>query len=66
MGVTRVRARSLATQFLLQIGLMQAENMRREASRVSFLMCPFCVRPVLPDKATQFKQRPPTPLRLSS
>jgi len=56
-SVTRVHARSFATQFLLQIGLMQAENMRREASRVSFLMCPFCVRPVLPDEATQFKQR---------
>jgi hypothetical protein len=43
-GVTRVHARPSATQFLLQIRPIQAENMRREASRVSFLMCPFCVR----------------------
>jgi hypothetical protein len=26
--------------------------MRREASRVSFLMCPFCVRVMLPDRTT--------------
>jgi hypothetical protein len=37
-------ARSLAAQFFLQIGLLQAVEMRREASRVSFRMCPFCVR----------------------
>jgi hypothetical protein len=43
-GVTRVHARSPATQFLLQIALLQAVEMRREASRVSFLMCLFCVR----------------------
>ena len=43
-GVTRVHARSLATQFLLQIVLLQAMEMRRATSRVSFLMCPFCVR----------------------
>src|SRR6266511_1346625 len=43
-GVTRVHARSLATQFLLQIGPSDASRMRRETSRVSFLMCPFCVR----------------------
>jgi hypothetical protein len=42
--VTRVHARSLATQFLLQIHLIRSTNMRREASRVSFLMSPFCVR----------------------
>jgi hypothetical protein len=42
--VMRVHARSLATPFLLQIGLVLALAMRREASRVSFLMCPFCVR----------------------
>jgi hypothetical protein len=46
-GVTRVHARSLATQFLLQIRLLQAVEMRREASRVSFLMCPFRVRALL-------------------
>jgi len=44
-GVTRVHARSPATQFLLQIGSFDWEEMRRETSRVSFLMCPFCVRP---------------------
>ena len=27
--------------------------MRREASRVSFLMCPFCVRPLMPSTTTQ-------------
>jgi hypothetical protein len=43
-GVTRVHARSLATQFLLLIGPSDASSMRRETSRVSFLMCPFCVR----------------------
>jgi hypothetical protein len=49
LGVTRVHTRSLTAQFLLQIGLLQAVEMRRETSRVSFLMCPFCVRAVLPD-----------------
>jgi hypothetical protein len=43
-GVTRVHARSLATQFLLQIGPFGGLEMRREPSRVPFLMCPFCVR----------------------
>jgi hypothetical protein len=28
----------------LQIGLLQAVVMRRETARVSFLMCPLCVR----------------------
>ena len=46
-GVTRVHARSFATQFFLQIRLLQSVEMRREASRVSFLMCPFCVRGVV-------------------
>src|SRR5205823_5976047 len=40
-GVTRVHARSLATQFLLQIGLVGTLEMRRATTRVSFLMCPF-------------------------
>ena len=35
---------SRATQFLLQISLIRRRTMRRETSRVSFLMCPFCVR----------------------
>jgi transposase len=43
-GVTRVHVRSLATQFFLQIGPSEESGMRRETSRVSFLMCPFCVR----------------------
>jgi hypothetical protein len=43
-GVTRVHARSLATQFFVQIKPNEAPRMRREASRVSLLMCPFCVR----------------------
>jgi hypothetical protein len=46
-GVTRVHARSLATHFLLQIALVLTPKMRREASRVSFLMCPFCVRALM-------------------
>jgi hypothetical protein len=44
LGVTRVHARSLATHILLQIGLLLPLGMRSKASRVSFLMCPFCVR----------------------
>src|SRR6266545_5286275 len=43
-GVTRVHARSSATQFLLQFDLIRAPLVCRETSRVSFLMCPFCVR----------------------
>jgi hypothetical protein len=47
LGVMRVHARSLATQFLLQIGPGGTLEMRRETTRVSFLMCPFCVRGML-------------------
>ena len=43
-SVTRVQTRSLATQSFLQIEANEFSRMRREASRVSFLMCPFCVR----------------------
>jgi hypothetical protein len=43
-SVTRVHTRSLATQFSLQIDLFEGLEMRRGTSRVSFLMCPFCVR----------------------
>ena len=46
-SVTRVHARSLAAQFFLQIRPLLAPNMRREASRGSFLMCPSCVRGLL-------------------
>jgi hypothetical protein len=35
---------TIATPFLLQIAVNEVSMMRREASRVSFLMCPFCVR----------------------
>jgi hypothetical protein len=59
-GVTRVHARSPATKFLLQIGLLQAMEMRRATSRVSFLMCPFCVRALMPS------QTPTHPLRSQS
>ena len=52
-GVTRVHARSFATQFLLHIGMKCASRMRRETPRVSFLMCPFCVRALLRDVTTQ-------------
>jgi hypothetical protein len=41
---TAPRQRSRATQFFLQIEPIQTTRMRREASRVLFLMCPFCVR----------------------
>ena len=51
-GVTRVHTRSLATQFLLQIQLILAEDVRREASRVSFLMCPFRVRALVSASTT--------------
>ena len=54
-GVTRVHARSLATHFLLQIGLVEALEMRRETSRVSFLMCPFCVRGLLAAATTSLR-----------
>ena len=43
-SVTRLHARSLATRFLLQIRLLRAQEMRRKTSRVSILVCPFCVR----------------------
>jgi hypothetical protein len=46
-SVTRGHARSLATQFLLQIGPFEESGMGRKTSRVSFLMCPFCVRALL-------------------
>ena len=42
--VTRVHARSSATRFLLQIQTFGRKDMRREASRVLFLLCPVCVR----------------------
>jgi hypothetical protein len=51
-GVLRVHARSLAAQFLLQIGANETSRMRRAAPPVSLLMCPFCVRTAVPNKAT--------------
>src|SRR6266542_4605787 len=51
-GVTRVHARSLVTQFPLHMGLVETLEMRRETTRVSFLMCPFCVRPLLTYRTT--------------
>jgi hypothetical protein len=52
-GVTRVHARSLATQFLLQTDWIGTAEMRRETSRVSFLMCPFCVQALLLNETTR-------------
>jgi hypothetical protein len=43
-SVTRVHPRALATRFRLQIASFWRRGMRRKTSRVSFLMCPFCVR----------------------
>jgi hypothetical protein len=57
-SVTRVHARSLATQFSLQIAPSERPRMRRKASRVSFLMCPFCVR-----AASSHLTTPPAPPR---
>jgi hypothetical protein len=51
-GVTRVHGRSRATYFFLQIDVIPKRRMRREASHVSFLMCPFCVRALVPSEAT--------------
>jgi len=51
----RVPARAFATRFPLQISLGQALDMCRETSRVSFLMCPFCVRALMPFKATRLQ-----------
>jgi hypothetical protein len=51
-------ARSFATLFLLQIGAIQRGRMRREASRVSFLMCSFCVRVLMPCEATRLEVAP--------
>jgi hypothetical protein len=47
VAYTRVHARSHATHILLQIAPFEGPEMRRETSRVSFLMCPFCVRGLL-------------------
>jgi hypothetical protein len=44
--------RSLAPHFPLQIGSILVAGMRRETSRVSFVMCPFCVRAMMPSQAT--------------
>ena len=51
-GGTRVHARSLATRFSCKSGSNELSEMRRETSRVSFLMCPFCVRALMPNEAT--------------
>jgi hypothetical protein len=57
-GVTRDHARSLATHFRLQIGSFWRRGMRRETSGVSFLMCPFCVRALMPGEATHLYVAP--------
>jgi hypothetical protein len=43
LRVTRVHTRSRATRSFLQIRLIWPLQICRGASRVSFLMCPFCV-----------------------
>jgi hypothetical protein len=55
--VTRVHARSLTTRFFLQIRPFDEVAMRRETSRVSFLMCPFYVRVVLLMLTTNLRSR---------
>ena len=45
-------ARSSATQFLLQVVTIDGSRMCRETSRVSFLMCPFCVHALLTSSPT--------------
>ena len=56
-GVTRDHARSSETQFYLQINNFGWQAVGREASRVSFLMCPFCVRVLSPGEATPAQSR---------
>jgi hypothetical protein len=48
---------TIATQFFLQIAVIRRPRMRRETSRVSFLMCPFCVRHAYSNKATATVRR---------
>src|SRR5438552_12139457 len=48
---TRARA-IIRDHVFLQIGPLEAVNACPEATRVSFLMCPFCVRHLLPRSAT--------------
>ena len=57
-GVTRVHPRSLPTHFSLQIKPSETLRMRRETSRVSFLMCPFCVRAWVPSVTTRRRASP--------
>jgi hypothetical protein len=52
-GVTRVHTRSSAARFFLQMESCARRAMRHETSRVSFLMCPFCVRALMSIEATQ-------------
>jgi hypothetical protein len=43
----------------LQIRASDGSRMRRETSRVSFLMCPFCVRASLTNLATRRRSQRP-------
>jgi len=52
MEVSERHARLRATQFRLEISSLAAVAMRRETSQVSFLMCPFYVRKMVPGKTT--------------
>jgi hypothetical protein len=44
MEVSACTRAIIGDTFFLHIGLLEPPMMRRETSRVSFLMCPFCFR----------------------
>ena len=56
-----MHARSFADTFVLEIRLLEKVEMRRETSRVSFLMCPFCVRAASSVLATHLSEGRPKP-----
>jgi hypothetical protein len=56
-GGKGVHARSSATPFLLLIRSFVVPRPCRETSRVSFLMCPFCVRGLLSSYKTHQQAR---------
>ena len=60
-SVTRVHARSSTTSSLLQIRPFAGRPPRRETSRVSFLMCPFCVRVLVSTLTTTVSARHTAP-----
>jgi hypothetical protein len=56
LTIARTRA-IIRDVFLMQIRLFEAIEMRREMSRVSFLMCPFCFRGLLSVLTTGERRR---------